>query len=310
MTRAEYLAELDSHLITLPKEERDMAVGFYEEYFEDAGPDKEQEVMDELGKPYNLARTIIGETSLYSKSEVYIKYKESKPMPRNTTGVFASLKKPDAFEPADHASDVMPPMAQQEQVNRGTEEDIMPNRAQNNQNAQIPPDTEGIKMYGANASGQSENTQNTQNTAYGGTNQGGNVNFDPYYTHAGEKSSYSPPPQQEKKGMSTGWIIFWVLISIFFLIPVVIPTAFAIIMAMLGIALAAIACIVVAVIAFVSGLIQFASSVPIALGLIFMAVLVLGIGLMMLSASLAFFFKFMPWLFRKVFGLFGKRRTA
>ncbi|MCM1381761.1 MAG: DUF1700 domain-containing protein, partial [Muribaculaceae bacterium] len=68
MTRAEYLSELDSHLITLPKEERDMAVGFYDEYFEEAGPEKEQEVIEELGKPYNLARTIIGETSLYSKS--------------------------------------------------------------------------------------------------------------------------------------------------------------------------------------------------------------------------------------------------
>lgn len=308
MTRAEYLAELDSHLITLPKEERDMAVGFYEEYFEDAGPDKEQEVMEELGKPYNLARTIIGETSLYSKSEVYIKYKESKPMPCNTTGVFASLKKPDAFEPADHTSDVMPPRAQQEQSNRSTDEDIIPNRAQKNQNTQIPPDTEGIKMYGANASGQSE--KNTQNTAYSNTNQGGNVNFDPYYTHAGEKSSYSPPPQQDKKPMSVGWIIFWIFISVFFLIPVVIPTVFTIIGAMLLVALASVACLVVAVIAFVSGLIQLAVSVPTAVGLIFMAVLVLGIGLVLLSASLAFFFKFTPWLCRKIFGMFGKRRAA
>lgn len=308
MTRAEYLAELDSHLITLPKEERDMAVGFYEEYFEDAGPDKEQEVMEELGKPYNLARTIIGETSLYSKSEVYIKYKESKPMPRNTTGVFASLKKPDAFEPVDHTSDVMPPRAQQEMHEQFTsEEEIFPGRT-------LPPQQDdGIKMYGANASGNSDNTQdkqNTQNTAYGNTNQGSNVNFDPYYTHAGENSSYSPPPQQDKKPMSAGWIIFWIFISIFFLIPVVIPTTFTIIGAMLIIALASVACLVVAVIAFVSGLIQLAVSIPTAVGLIFAAVLVLGIGLVLLSASLAFFFKFMPWLCRKIFGMFGKRRAA
>lgn len=305
MTRAEYLAELDSHLITLPKEERDMAVGFYEEYFEDAGPEKEQEVMEELGKPYNLARTIIGETSLYSKSEVYIKYKESKPMPQNTTGVFASLKKPEAFENVDHTSDVMPPRAQQERQEQSAEEEIMPNRT-------LPPkQDDGIKMYGANAAGHEENTQNTAYTdnSSTNTNQSGNVNFDQYYTHAGE-NNYTPPPQQEKTGMSGGWIVFWVLITIFFLIPVVIPTALSIIFAMLMIALTSLACLVVAVIAFVSGLIQFASSVPTAVGLIFVAVLVLGIGLMMLSASMAFFFKFMPWLFRKVFGLFGKRRTA
>ena len=96
MTRAEYLAELDSHLITLPREERDMAIEFYNEYFEDAGPENEQAVIEELGKPYNLARSIIGETSAYNKSEVYIKYRESKPMPQNSTGVFVSLNKPGA----------------------------------------------------------------------------------------------------------------------------------------------------------------------------------------------------------------------
>lgn len=305
MTRAEYLAELDSHLITLPKEERDMAVGFYEEYFEDAGPEKEQEVMDELGKPYNLARTIIGETSLYSKSEVYIKYKESKPMPQNTTGVFASLKKPEAFENIDHTSDVMPPRAQQEQAKSVPDEDIMPNRA-------MPPHRDDdIKMYGANAYGSEEKTRNAADSSNNSTNtnQGGNVNFDPYYTHGGE-SSYTPPPQQEKSGMSAGWIVFWVLISVFFLIPCVIPAALGIIVAMLGIALASIACIVVAVIAFVSGLLQFATYIPAAVGLIFAAVAILGIGLIMLSASLAFFFRFLPWSIRKIVGLFNKRRTA
>ncbi|MDE6131816.1 MAG: DUF1700 domain-containing protein, partial [Oscillospiraceae bacterium] len=253
MTKTEYLAELDSHLITLPKEERDMAVRFYEEYFEDAGPEKEHEVMEELGKPYNLARTIIGETSLYSKSEVYIKYKESKPMPQNTTGVFASLKKPEAFENIDHTSDVMPPRARQERQEDQTsaEKDIMPNRT-------LPPkQDDGIKMYGANEAGHEENTQNTAYTdnTNASTNQSGNVNFDQYYTHAGE-NNYTPPPPQEKNGMSTGWIVFWVLITVFFLVPVVIPTAIGIIFAMLGIALAALACLVVAVIAFVSGLLQ------------------------------------------------------
>lgn len=305
MTRAEYLAELDSHLITLPKEERDMAVRFYEEYFEDAGPEKEQEVMEELGKPYNLARTIIGETSLYSKSEVYIKYKESKPMPQNTTGVFASLKKPEAFENIDHASDVMPPRAQQEQTKRDSVEENISERT-------LPPhQDDNIKMYGANAA---ENEENTQNTAYSTNNnasagQGSNVNFDQYYTHAGE-NNYPPPPQQEKSGMSAGWIVFWVLITIFFLIPCVIPVIFAIIVTMLLIGLGSFACLVVSVITFVSGLLQFATYVPAAVGLIFVAVLILGIGLIMLSASLAFFFKLLPWFIRKIFGLFSKRRTA
>ena len=50
MTRYEYLDELNTHLMSLSAEERENAVKFYEEYFEDAGPDKEQEVIEELGK--------------------------------------------------------------------------------------------------------------------------------------------------------------------------------------------------------------------------------------------------------------------
>ena len=59
MTREEYLAELESDLVSLPKEERDMAVSFYSEYFDEAGPENEQAVIEDLGKPYALARSII-----------------------------------------------------------------------------------------------------------------------------------------------------------------------------------------------------------------------------------------------------------
>lgn len=288
MTRAEYLAELDSHLITLPKEERDMAVSFYEEYFEDAGPEQEQAVMEELGKPYHLARTIIGETSLYSKSEVYIKYKESKPMPQNSTGVFVSLQKPDAFAEQGAA-----------------EEDIMPERARNTQNTQDMPAShdDGIKMYGANAENDTPKAEEKKD----------GVNFDQYYTHAGDSSGYTPPPQNDRdgrSGMSTGWIVFWVLISIFFLIPVVIPIALSIIVAMIAVALAAVCCFIAALIALVTGIINLASSIPAGLFYIFGAMVCAGIGFGFLSLSILFFGKALPWTFRMIAGLFTKRRAA
>lgn len=299
MTREEYLKELDSNLITFPREERDMAVRFYEEYFEDAGPEKEQEVIEELGKPYNLARTIIGETSLYSKSEVYIQYKASKPMPKNSTGVFASLQKPDAFaEQKDTAEDIMPQRARTE-----FEKEAMPNRPQN---------TEEYNTY-SNASGGSENADN-----YGGnaadrsgtqenySGQNGSGMFDQYYTHAGE-NSYTPPP---KKGMSTGWLVFWILMTIFVIIPIVIPVLLCIFVVMLGVALVSIACILCAVVSLVTGIIKFAVSVPSALAFIFVSLVCAGIGLIMLAASIVFFFKLLPWSVRKLGGFFSKRRAA
>jgi|ADurb_Total_1213_FD_contig_21_3927271_length_972_multi_7_in_0_out_0_2 uncharacterized membrane protein len=91
MTKNEYLNELASHLISLPKEERDMAIRFYDEYFMDAGEENEQIVMAELGKPFNLAKNIIGEQSAYSKSEEFLRYKESKAQ-QEAASIFANAK--------------------------------------------------------------------------------------------------------------------------------------------------------------------------------------------------------------------------
>ena len=99
MTRQEYLAELNMHLMSLSDEERQNAVRFYEEYFEDAGAENEQSVMDELGKPYTLAKSIICEQSAYSKSRSYAKYRESMGMSSPASDNAASV---------DTEQDVMP----------------------------------------------------------------------------------------------------------------------------------------------------------------------------------------------------------
>lgn len=305
MTREEYLKELDSNLITLPREERDMAVRFYEEYFEDAGPEKEQEVMEELGKPYNLARTIIGETSLYSKSEMYIQYKASKPMPKNSTGVFASLQKPDAFAgQTDTAEDIMPERAQNNQY----EQDVMPNGAQTANTNNTYNNTANSYEQDIMPNG-TQNNDRGQNSGYAQNNntQNGSGMFDQYYTHAGD-NSYEAPPR--KSSMSTGWIVFWVLMSVFVIIPIIIPVFLSVIVAMIAVAFASIACLIGAVIALVTGIIRFAVSIPSALAFIFVSLVCAGIGFVMLSASLAFFFRLMPWTVRKIFGLFSKRRAA
>lgn len=66
MTMNEYLAELKFHLASLPAEERDAALKYYKEFFEDAGSD--EEAIRELGSPETLAQTILGETNRTEKS--------------------------------------------------------------------------------------------------------------------------------------------------------------------------------------------------------------------------------------------------
>lgn len=51
MTKNEYLARLKSCLECIDASEREAAVQFYTEYFEDAGEENAEKVMAELGSP-------------------------------------------------------------------------------------------------------------------------------------------------------------------------------------------------------------------------------------------------------------------
>lgn len=70
MTRLEYMSQLESLLGGIPEAEREEALQYYNDYFDDAGPDNEQEVMDALGTPAKVAESIKKEAntdSAYSK---------------------------------------------------------------------------------------------------------------------------------------------------------------------------------------------------------------------------------------------------
>ena len=70
MNRSAYIAQLRARLVSLPPDERDAAIKFYEEYFDEAGEENEQSVMDELGEPSELARKIAaGQTDIELSGE-------------------------------------------------------------------------------------------------------------------------------------------------------------------------------------------------------------------------------------------------
>ena len=55
MNKDQYLRKLEYLLSDLPEEERREAMEYYVEYFEEAGPEREAEVMRELGTPETVA---------------------------------------------------------------------------------------------------------------------------------------------------------------------------------------------------------------------------------------------------------------
>lgn len=59
MNREEYLKELDRYLKRLPKKDYESAMEHFEEYFEDAGAESEQSVIEELGTPREAASEVL-----------------------------------------------------------------------------------------------------------------------------------------------------------------------------------------------------------------------------------------------------------
>jgi PadR family transcriptional regulator PadR len=91
LNKQQYLAELRTHLAGLPANEIDMAVKFYAEYFDEAGNDAA--VAEELGKPFHLAKSIISEQSAYSRSVIYMQYKQNKtPESSPQQSIFSDIK--------------------------------------------------------------------------------------------------------------------------------------------------------------------------------------------------------------------------
>lgn len=62
MNRDEYIKQLRIRLSSLDQEEINSAISFYEEYFDEAGVENEQKVMEEMGNPTKLAAQIKAES--------------------------------------------------------------------------------------------------------------------------------------------------------------------------------------------------------------------------------------------------------
>ena len=58
MSRTEYMRELDALLQGISKEEREEAMQYYNDYFDDAGAENEKNVIDELESPEKVAAKI------------------------------------------------------------------------------------------------------------------------------------------------------------------------------------------------------------------------------------------------------------
>ena len=69
MNRTEYMSELSRELRRLPKEDYKKAMEYFEEYFEDAGSENEQQAIQDLGTPQEAARGLVMDLAEQTVSE-------------------------------------------------------------------------------------------------------------------------------------------------------------------------------------------------------------------------------------------------
>lgn len=74
MSRKEFMEELQILLGELPVEEREEAIRYYESYFEEAGADQEQVVLDELGSAGRIAAQILRDYRMENQGGMYTEH--------------------------------------------------------------------------------------------------------------------------------------------------------------------------------------------------------------------------------------------
>ncbi len=68
MTRNEFICELKERLKRLPEQDRYEAIKYYEEYFDEAGQEHEQDVIKELKSPAHIASKILSDYAVKEAS--------------------------------------------------------------------------------------------------------------------------------------------------------------------------------------------------------------------------------------------------
>ncbi|MDR0569846.1 MAG: DUF1700 domain-containing protein [Clostridiales Family XIII bacterium] len=84
MNRKEFLGQLEAQLSQIPPEERADAMAWYNEYFDEAGPENEAKVIAELGSPVRVAARIKADAAVRGLGEAGT---EPGPRPRARKGI-------------------------------------------------------------------------------------------------------------------------------------------------------------------------------------------------------------------------------
>lgn len=100
MNRREFMDKLRGLLSTLPFGEQEDALQFYEEYFDDAGPENEQRVIEELESPEAVAQKIKANSPSVPAQKDWNRAESAGSGPANPEGSGAQAKTGSSYDPS------------------------------------------------------------------------------------------------------------------------------------------------------------------------------------------------------------------
>lgn len=292
MSRIEFMRELESLLSDIPIEERKEAIQYYNDYFEDAGEDHEEEIIKELGSPARIAGIIKADLSLSGEEHENRGYFTEK----GYQDTVYTDEKYEIIKTAKHDGE--------ENANRGASTGETGNKDQGYSNNRYGY-TSGTGQNGNSQAGYNQSGYHQNGSSQSGYRQTGN-------SQAGNSQAGNQGATGQSQPRNNTNIALIILLAIF-AIPIGIPIMFAIfgtffglIAASFGIVIgfgaAGVAMIAVGLALFFVGIVQI--NIPLALLISCGAGLVVfGLGILFLLFSVMICKKLIPALIRGITAL-------
>lgn len=293
MNREDFLMRLSSLLQDVSEAEREEALQYYEDYFDDAGRDKEEEIIDSLGSPAEVAKSIKKELFGIETEE------EISPEDRKLTKYNSRAKQEEEQKKAGQNTSSFTEKEQNPFFQTTPSEDPFFNGTGSFHGTNGAPDLGGKEGADGNGAGrdckQSYQQENEASCEEQDSQSGQTWNGEGY----GEKSTWKYHTKKtEKKATLPTWVWVLIVISLILLSPGIIGgvgTVIAVICALavawlgliLGFGMAAVVLLVVMVGLFIVGFAGVTVSPMGTVGLIGGGLLCGGIGILFLMLTVA-----------------------